>query len=80
MVEFECYSLRSLIPARVVKLSDRVEADRFEQVQALPGSTRTVPDVVMSVLSAKIDAAVINSPGEPPKSERGEIVLKMYGA
>ena len=69
----EDYSLRSLIPARVVKLSDRVDVEWFEQVRPHRGE----PEMHQMPVSAigLSDAAII----KPKDGTEEFIVVSMYG-
>ena len=69
----EEYPLRSLIPARVVKLSDRVDVEWFEQVRPHRGKPgmRQMP---VSAIGLS-DAAII----KPKDGKEPFIVVSMYG-
>ena len=69
----EDYSLRSLIPARVVKLSDRVDVEWFEQVRPHRGE----PEMHQMPVSAigLSDAATI----KPKDGTEPFIAISMYG-
>ena len=70
----EGFALRSLIPARVVKLSDRVEVEWFEQV--MPHRGEPEPHQMPVSAIGLSDAAVI----KPRDGTEPFIVVSMYGA